>query len=258
MTVPVEMHTENPDGVAIYAISADSASGHRHPGATLRAAASARRQLILRIRCASGLLVCVSLLAALVRAGHAAQDSPPQRFRAGVDLITIDVAAVDAKGRPVEDLKPGDFVVKVDGKQRPTASAELIKVDRGKPAPARPSELISTNDAPQNARRIVVAIDQTLITPGALAPLQRTASEFIGRLTPDDYAGFVAFPEPGPRVDFTTDKARVRKALEGIIGQPARIFSGDFNIGLSEAFTITGAEGLQASSVDPADHEADA
>ena len=83
--------------------------------------------------------------------------------------------------------------------------------------------------------RIIVAIDQTLITPGALAPLQRTASEFIGRLTPADYAGFVAFPEPGPRVDFTTDKARVRKALEGIIGQPARIFSGDFNIGYGAA-----------------------
>ncbi len=198
------------------------------------------------------LLVFV-LLAVVVRAGHAAQDSPPQRFRAGVDLITIDVAAVDAKGRPVEDLKPGDFIVKVDGKPRPTASAELIKVDRGKPAPARPSELISTNDAPQNARRIVVAIDQTLITPGALAPLQKTASEFIGRLTPADYAGFVAFPEPGPRVDFTTDKTRVRKALEGIIGQPARIFSGDFNIGLSEAFTITGAEGTQARIVDPSD-----
>ena len=201
------------------------------------------------------LLVCATLVSALGVAGHAAQGSQPQRFRAGVDLITIDVAAVDAKGRPVEDLKPGDFVVKVDGKPRPTVSAELIKVERGKPAAARPSELISTNYAPQNARRIVVAIDQTLITPGALAPLQRTASEFIGRLTPDDYAAFVAFPEPGPRVDFTTDKTRVRKTLEGIIGQPARIFSGNFNIGLWEAFSITGAEGPWAKSVsvDPTD-----
>src|SRR5215213_7236607 len=95
--------------------------------------------------------VCVSLIAALAAASHAAQDSPPQRFRAGVDLITIDVAAVDAKGRPVEDLNPGDFIVKVDGKARPTASAQLIKVDREKPASARASELISTNDVPQNA-----------------------------------------------------------------------------------------------------------
>lgn len=198
------------------------------------------------------LLLCASLVSVLAVQGHAAQDAP-QRFRAGVDLLTIDVAAVDAKGRPVEDLKPGDFVVKVDGKQRPAVSAELIKVDRGKPAPARPSEQITTNYAPQNARRIVVAIDQTMITPGAIAPLQRTASEFLGRLTPDDYAAFVAFPEPGPRVDFTTDKARVRKVLEGIIGQPGRIFTGDFNIGLWEAFEITGSESIRAKSVGPTD-----
>ena len=197
------------------------------------------------------LLVSATLISALAMPGDAAQDSAPQRFKAGVDLITIDVAAVDAKGRPVEDLRPGDFVVKVDGKARSTVSAELIKVDRGKAASTRPSEQTTTNQAPQNARRIIVAVDQTLITPGALAPLQRTASEFIGRLTPDDYAAFVAFPEPGPRVDFTTDKERVRKAMEGITGQPAKIFSADFNIGLWEAFTITGAESIQANSVTP-------
>ena len=124
------------------------------------------------------LLVCATLVSALGVAGHAAQGSQPQRFRGGVDLITIDVAAVDAKGRPIEDLKPGDFVVKVDGKTRPTVSAELIKVERGKPAPARTSELITTNNAPQNARRIVIAIDQTLITPGAI---RRAATAYLVR-----------------------------------------------------------------------------
>ena len=100
------------------------------------------------------LLVLASVVSALAVA--AAQDSQPQRFRAGVDLITVDVAAVDAKGRPVEDLKRGDFVVKVDGKPRPTISAELIKIDRGQPAKAvRPADaLISTNAAPENARPI--------------------------------------------------------------------------------------------------------
>ena len=197
------------------------------------------------------------LLTALVRVGHAAQDPqrPSEVFRGRVDLITVDVAAVDSKGRPVEDLKPGDFVVKVDGKTRPIVSAELLTIERGKPAASvRPADaLVSTNLMPRNARRIIVAVDQTLITPGSIAPLQRTASAFIGRLTPDDYAAFVAFPEPGPRVDFTTDKARVRQVLDSIIGQPARIFSGNFNIGLSEAFTITGAEGPQARLVDPSD-----
>ena len=198
-------------------------------------------------------LICAALLATVVRAGDAGQDPPPQRFRGGVDLITVDVGAVDSKGRPVEDLKPGDFVVKVDGKARSIVSAELIKVERAKPAaPARPVDaLVSSNLTPRNARRIIIAVDQTLITPGSLAPLQRTARQFVERLAPDDYAAFIAYPEPGPRVDFTTDKARVIKAMEQIVGQPQMMFTGDFNISLSEALTITDAERIQDSSEPP-------
>ena len=196
----------------------------------------------------AGVLALVSLL---IVSGHA-QDSPVQRFRGGVDLIAIDVSAVDSRGRPVEDLKPGDFVVKVDGKARPIVSAELVKVERSKPAAPRPVDaLTSTNQAPQNARRIIVAADQTLITPGSLAPLQRTASQFIERLASDDYAAFVAFPEPGPRIDFTTDKARVRKAMEEMVGQPQLMPFGDFNISLTEALTITNAESIQDKSEPP-------
>ncbi|HET9195432.1 MAG TPA: VWA domain-containing protein [Vicinamibacterales bacterium] len=197
------------------------------------------------------LAVLLAFVSVLIASGHA-QDAQPQRFRGGVDLIAIDVSAVDSKGRPVEDLKPGDFVVKVDGKVRPTVSAELVRVERGKPAAARPVDaLTSTNQAPQNARRIIVAADQTLITPGSLAPLQRTASQFIERLAADDYAAFVAFPEPGPRVDFTTDKARVRKAMEEIVGQPQLMPFGDFSISLTEALTITNAESIQDKSEPP-------
>ena len=73
--------------------------------------------------------VTASVLAAVV-SGHAAQDAP--RFRGGVDLITVDVAAVDSKGKPVDDLGPRDFTVKVDGKPRAVVSADFMKVDRAK------------------------------------------------------------------------------------------------------------------------------
>lgn len=184
------------------------------------------------------LLVFAALVSVLTVAS-AAQDQR-QRFRSGVDLITVDVAAVDSKGRPVEDLKPGDFVVKVDGKARPTVSAELIKVERGKPvAPSRPVDaLITSNAAPKNVRRIIVAVDQTLITPGSIAPLQKTAREFIGRLSPDDYAAFVVFPEPGPRIDFTTDKTRVQKVMEQIVGQTSKLAVENFEMSLTEAIEI--------------------
>src|SRR3970282_1662760 len=77
-------------------------------------------------------------------------------------------------------------------------------------------------------------------------PLLRTASQFVDRLAPADYAAFVGFPEPGPRVDFTTDKAAVRNAMQGIsIGQAAKTPTSNFDISLYEAFAVTGAESIQ-------------
>src|SRR5688572_24021441 len=89
------------------------------------------------------------LLAAVVRPGQAEQEAP-QRFRARIDLITVDVAAVDSTGKPVENLRPGDFTVRVDGKPRSVVTADLIRIDRAKaPAPQRPVDtLIASNMSP--------------------------------------------------------------------------------------------------------------
>jgi VWFA-related protein len=181
------------------------------------------------------------LLTAVAHAGHAEQEAP-QRFRAGVDLLTVDVTAVDSRGRPVEDLRPRDFTVRVDGQPRPVVSADFIRVDRAQgSAPQRPVDaLIASNASPLNARRIVIAVDQVLITPGSLTPLLRTASQFVDRLAPADYAAFIGFPEPGPRVDFTTDRTAVRNAMQTIsIGQPSKLLTSRFDISLYEAVTIT-------------------
>jgi VWFA-related protein len=188
-------------------------------------------------------VILTLLLAAVVRAGHAEQGAP-QRFRGGVDLITLDVAAVDSKHKPVEDLRPGDFTVKVDGQPRPVVSADLVRVDRAKGSAPQSAvaALIASNVSSINARHILIAVDQTLIMPGQLTPLLRTASQFVDRLAPADYAAFIGLPEPGPRVDFTTDKTAVRNAMQGIgIGQ-ARSSTGLFDMSLYEAFAITGAE----------------
>jgi VWFA-related protein len=200
-------------------------------------------------------LLLSATLAAVLAAAGAAQDQQPRRFRGGVDLIAIDVSAVDSKGRPVDDLKPGDFTVKVDGVPRPVVSAQLIKIDGGgKPAtrPRAGDALISTNDTPPNARRIIVAVDQTLITPGMITPLLRTAAEFVDRLAPSDYAAFLAFPEPGPRVEFTTDKTRVRDAMQKIVGQPGIMPTGEIDIAVWESMAITGPESIRNSTFDAA------
>jgi len=182
----------------------------------------------------------------------AAQDAQTsgRTFKSGIDVIAIDVAVVDKQGKPVEDLRAGDFTVKVDGRNRPIVSAQLIKVDRTVIPSADPADtLISTNAVVDTGRRVVIAVDQTLIVPGSIAPLMRTASRFVEKLAPADRAAVLAFPEPGPRVDFTTDKDRVRDAIQNIVGQPAKVQATTFNLSIQEALAINRSERTVANAI---------
>ena len=193
----------------------------------------------------------IPLASVLALTAMVAAQEPP-RFRAGVDLITLDVTAVDARGRPVEDLTTRDFTVKVDGKERDVVSAELVTADRTSPPPVESSgigALVSTNTTRTTGRRVIVAVDQTLIAPGSITPLLRTAGRFVENLLPPDYAAFVAFPEPGPRVDFTLDKSRVRDAMQAIVGQPRKDNNFGLDMTLTESIDIDGREKTLATSI---------
>jgi hypothetical protein len=48
----------------------------------------------------------------------AVQAQPPaQRFKSSVDVVPVDVSAVDGSGRPIRDLTAADFDVRVDGRR---------------------------------------------------------------------------------------------------------------------------------------------
>src|SRR4051812_43717429 len=158
-----------------------------------------RKYAVARALSPPPVVACVGILVALV-AGLAAQDTTqPPTFRSGIDVITVDVVAVDKQGKPVEDLRPADFAVKVDGRSRPAVSAQLVKVDvagAAVPSPNTSRQLVSSNVGGQAGRRVVIAVDQTLIAPGSITPVMQSASHFVDALTPADYAALLAFPEP--------------------------------------------------------------
>ena len=111
-----------------------------------------------------------------------AQEPAPQgpTFRTGVDLIEVDVAVVDQKGQPVENLLPPDFLVKIDGQPRRVVSAEHVRIDveAARREAADPFEsLYTTNLKPMNGRQIVLAVDQLGIRFGAARPLLATAGK---------------------------------------------------------------------------------
>ena len=163
-------------------------------------------------------------------------------FRTGVDLVAVDVAVVDRRGRPVEDLRAPEFSVKIDGEVRRVVSAELIKVDieeaRKAVAADKTESFYTSNLTPPNGRQIIIAVDQVNIRPGSLRPVLDAAARFLDMLSPLDQIAFVAYPEPGPRVNFTNDKLRLKRAMQGLVGQQPRARPGNYNIGVSEAIAI--------------------
>jgi VWFA-related protein len=189
------------------------------------------------------LFVSLIVAAALAMpAGVASQQPTPQgpTFKAGVDLITVDVGVVDRNGRPVEDLNMADFTVKINGETRRVVTADLVKVDleQARKRAADPTEAYySSNIAPANGRQIIIAVDQLYISPSGVKPIMNAAIQFLNRLTPLDSVAFVAFPEPGPRANFTTDRFRVRQAMQGIVGQNT-MKATLINMGVSEARDI--------------------
>jgi VWFA-related protein len=169
-------------------------------------------------------------------------------FRAGIELVSVDVTALDSNGRQIKDLTPKDFIVEVDGDARQVISAEYVRlydplraVSRPASAPAVPARdatFFSSNqkDAP-SGRLIVLLVDQGNIRTGAARPAMYSAKQFVDKLQPEDRVAVMAVPPPGEMVDFTTDHDKVREALLRIVGaaQPLKV---RFNLSITEAFAI--------------------
>lgn len=187
------------------------------------------------------------LLCVVAVAPVGAQSPPPPTteqgptFRTGVDVVSVDVAVVDRNGKPVDDLRAPEFTVRIDGEVRRVVSAELVKVDieAAKKQVADKSETFFTSNlAPVNGRMILIAVDQSNVRPGSMTAILTAAQKFVDHLSPLDQVAFIAFPEPGAQVNFTSDRLRVKQAMRGLIGQPSPVSLSTFNIGTSEATAL--------------------
>jgi len=194
---------------------------------------------------AAAILSAAALSAQAPQAPAAPQ--PPQVFRAGVEILTVDVTAIDNNtGRQVTDLTAKDFVVEVDGKARQVASSEYVRsVDPmrvvGAPVTvaAKPDETFfssNTKGAP-SGRLIVILVDQGNIRTGAARSVMNSTKKFVDALEPEDRVAVIAVPGPGELVDFTTDHDKVRESLLRIVGQADPI-KARFNLSVTEAMAI--------------------
>ncbi len=194
------------------------------------------------------------LVSATVLSAQAPQAPASQPvFRAGVELVSVDVSAIDGNGRQVIDLTAADFLVEVDGDQRQVLSAEYVRsvdplrvIGAPRKVAAVPDETFFSSNAvgAPSGRLIMLLIDQGNIRSGAARAVMNSAKKFVDTLTAEDRVAVVAVPGPGELVDFTNNHDQVREALLRIVGS-AEVLQRRFNLSVTEALALYNRSDMQ-------------
>lgn len=172
-------------------------------------------------------------------------------FRAGVDLVVVDVVVVDNDGRPVTDLTAGDFTVTAGQRPRRLVSTEFIAAPRRgadaivTPPPDLPAPSSNQRTTPSGRSLLfVVDVDEIRAGEGRLA--MRAIADYAENLPAGDRVGLVALPYGTPRVDFTTNRELISEAAGTITGASRRSSDADMNPGEAAAINVGDTAALVA------------
>ena len=182
------------------------------------------------MRYVSAIVVAVGLAAAV-----AARQEPPVTFRAGVDLIQLDVSVLDKQRHPVDGLTASDFTVRIDGVVRPVVAFKAVALPPPLPPPSAPwmrdvAPDVATNTHP-GGRAIVIMIDDATVTPmiGNLSPNfwiikgRVTARRIVDELGPDDVASVVFTSNNHTAQGFTNDRQKLFAAIDKSVLLPPAV-----------------------------------
>lgn len=122
------------------------------------------------------------------------------QFRAGVELVHLDVSVRDQAGRSVRGLAASDFTVLIDGRREPVVAFKAVNPEPGSPAPAARwlrdvAPDVATNTR-SSGRVIAILIDdqsfsETAIGLAGVRRARETALAIVDELGPDDNAAVV-------------------------------------------------------------------
>ena len=153
-------------------------------------------------------------------AALAAQAPPPQalpRFRAGVDVIEIEVSVLDKDRRPIRGLKQADFTILQDGRpQEIVAYDEIAIPDAPAKEPAWSREVapeVQTNRVPEG-RLIVLLLDDAMEPGPFVESTKGIARDVVSRLGPEDRTAVVFTRDSRNVQDFTADRAKLLAAID--------------------------------------------
>src|SRR5262245_36227273 len=154
----------------------------------------------------------------------ASQGSSQPTFRAGVNVVRVDVIVTDASGNPVTDLTKEDFEIVEEGRPQTIDLFRQIRIE-GSPSDVAPSRQLLTRDTEETE----ASRDDVRIFAILLADYQVCAER--SRLVRDALTSF--FDKLGPRdlvavmnpltsirdLTFTYDHESVRQAIQRFEGR---------------------------------------
>ncbi len=135
------------------------------------------------------------------------------QFRAGVDLVTVDVSVLDANRMPVRGLDVSAFTVFEDGEPQPVVAFAEVDVPGADDMPTGwmrdVAPDVTTNTA-AGSRLVIMIFDDAQVR---MNPRPNIAARAIGhyvvdRLGSDDLAAIIFTKDNRNAVDFTSDRAR--------------------------------------------------
>ena len=188
----------------------------------------------------AGVLLC------LFGTAIAAQDGPLQpaaTFRAGIELVRLDVRVVGADGRPVRDLRQDEVEIVEHGDRRPVVFFQHIEEPTDSYAEVASRTVageVSTNKGAARGHLYVLVFDQIHLAPGNEQRARQAAERFVRtRLRPGDRVALYALPGPGPQLGFTADRRRIAAELMKVRGMAAPVAFGALgSMTIQEAFQI--------------------
>ncbi|NDP44035.1 MAG: hypothetical protein GZ089_15175, partial [Aromatoleum sp.] len=182
---------------------------------------------------------CVALL--LAAPAQALQSATP--FKAGVDLVRMDIRVSDADGAPIRDLRQEEVVVTDQGRAAPVVFFQHIEQPVGLLADVETRTIageVSTNRGAPRGHLYLLVFDQQHIAPGNEQRARVAAARFLKRrVRPGDRAALVAIPGPGPHLSFTADVDKVIAELSTVRGGLERTgLTGMGTMRIDEAYEI--------------------
>jgi VWFA-related protein len=160
-------------------------------------------------------VIVVSLVVSAVSGAPRAQQPPPPTFRAGTDLVEVDVVVHDKSGKFVSDLSTDDFIIEEAGRPQPIEQFYLHVTDASGWAPLAPPSLAADATPIRSTSRVFLAVfDDAHLTPAGFKRTQAAALTFFSQqFRPGDIGGVVT----GGRLvkdRFTSDREELLKAIK--------------------------------------------